>query len=62
MARVKQIELKIGSATSTLEIGDLCAADFEHIERPKASVKSCQACLNAILNVLQNKDDSSSDS
>ena len=53
MARVKQIKLKIGSgAPTTLEIGDVCAADFAGIERPKASVKSCQACLNNILDVL----------
>ena len=62
MARVKQINLKIGtSAQTTLELGDLCAADFEHIERPKCSVKSCQACLNAILDVIQGAEDSSSE-
>ena len=62
MARVKQIKLKIGSdAPTTLEIGDLCSTDFVGIERPKASVKSCQACLNAILDILQGKEESSSE-
>lgn len=61
MARVKQIKLKIGDGTpATLDLGDLCAADFEGIERPKASVKSCQACLNAILDVILGHEDSSS--
>ena len=63
MARVKQINLQIGSAApTTLELGDLRAADFAHIERPKCSVKSCQACLNAILDVIQGQEDSSADS
>ncbi len=61
MARVKQINLKIGTgAPTTLELGDLCAADFEGIARPKASVKSCQACLNAILDVILGKEEDSS--
>lgn len=54
MARIKQINLKIGSGTpTTLDLGDLCSEDFADIQRPKASVKSCQACLNAILDVIQ---------
>ena len=60
MARVKKINLKIGSGSTTLEIGDLCADDFKNIERPKCSVKSCQACLNAILDVILGEEDSSS--
>ena len=60
MARVKQINLSIGTSKPTvLELGDLCAEDFKAIQRPKASVKSCQACLNAILDVILGKEDSS---
>ena len=63
MARVKQIKLKVGSdTTQTLELGDLCSKDFADIARPKASVKSCQACLNAILDVLQGLEESSEES
>lgn len=62
MERVKQIEIKIGSKVSTIAVGDLCASDFQHIQRPKASVKSCQACLNAIIDAIQGQDESVAES
>lgn len=61
MARVKNIKLNIGEATTTIEVGDLCADDFAGIQRPKASVKSCQACLNAILDAILGPEEESSE-
>ena len=58
MARVKQIKLEVGSSVSTIEVGDLCASDFQNIQRPKASIKSCQACLNAILDAILGQEES----
>lgn len=37
----------------TISLGDLRKADFSQIADPKASVKSCQETLIAILNVLR---------
>ena len=63
MARVKKIKLQVGgSAPTVLELGDICAEDFKDIPRPKASVKSCQACLNAILDVILGKEESNDES
>lgn len=63
MSRVKQINLQIGSGRpTTLEVGDLCASDFAHIERPKkASINAVYKCLNAILDVLQGQEESSNE-
>lgn len=37
----------------TISLGDLRKADFSQIANPKASVKSCQETLIAILDVLR---------
>lgn len=62
MARINKIKLHIGGNDTILEVGDVCAEDFKNIERPKASVKSCQACLNAILDALGGAKEESDDS
>ena len=37
----------------TISLGDLRKVDFSQIANPKASVKSCQETLIAILNVVR---------
>lgn len=43
----------IGIGGVTYSLGDLRTTDFAHIANPKASVKSCQETLIAILDVLR---------
>lgn len=52
--------IRIGNVTYNL--GDLRKADFDGIPDPKASVKSCQTTLIAILNILRGHEDEESGS
>ena len=51
--RVVQMTIPGSAGNITIKLGDVFKEDFASIENPAASVKSCQAAIIAILNLLR---------
>ena len=51
--RVVRLNIPGGAGNVIVKLGDVFKDDFAEIEDPAASVKSCQAAIIKILNILR---------